>query len=388
MKLWYGLLALIVAIFATAYYFVPVIRYYLIPLTRGTQAPKSLLTKKASSVSSQTSNQAGSILANETGSVPSIDQVSEQGGWINSLPLHFPDIYEQKRCILIDFWTYSCINCIRATPYTQELWDRYKDYGLVVIGVHSPEFGFEKKPSNILEAIKKAHITYPVWTDADKRIWNEFGNHFWPGKYLIDPSNTIIYTQFGEGGYNEEDKAVRRALIKAGWSPPAYGPTAKFLEPSNAQVTPELYAGIKFLRKPFGNQEQPKLDSVITFNLPGKIQQDAIYLQGAWFGAHDYVESRSHGSIVLNYLANAPYIVLSSNEKNEPHEIDVLLDGKPVPAGFQGKDIVVKNGKTRMVIDMPRLYYPLADKAPYGRHVITFHVDSGVRLYSFTFGVY
>ena len=140
MKIWYFLGALI-ALFALIYYFVPVVRYYLIPLTRGTAAPRSLLTKRTGTT--PPTPQTG-LFANEIGLVANIDDVPEQNGWINSTPLSFADLYKENKLVLIDFWTYSCINCVRATPYTQELWDRYKDYGLVVIGVHSPEFDLKK----------------------------------------------------------------------------------------------------------------------------------------------------------------------------------------------------------------------------------------------------
>ena len=209
---------------------------------------------------------------------------------------------------------------------------------------------------------------------------------FGPVNILFDPSNTIIYRQFGEGNYEAEDRAVRSALLKAGWNPPDYGPPAKFLVPRAAKVTPELYGGIGFLRQSFGNKQQPELNKTVTFTLPDKSQEDMIYLEGPLAGRKDYVESVTKGSILLNYLAQAPYIVLASHT-NEIHEVEVLLDANWF-SPLQGKDIIVKNGKTIMLIDQPRLYYPLTDLAPYERHIITLRVEPGVRLYSFTFGVY
>ena len=347
-----------------AYYFVPFIRYKLIPFTGGTKAPKKVAPA----------------------SLPSED-IPEQDGWINSEPLDFKQLYAQNKCVLIDFWTYTCINCIRATPYTQELWERYKDHGLVVVGVHSPEFSsIEKNTRNISAAIKKAGITYPVLTDGEMKVWRKFGNHFWPAKYLIDPSENIVYTKFGEGDYEKEEAVVRKALQQAGWNPPEYGPPTRHLELASKKVTPELYGGLGFLRKPFGNVQQPNRIEAKTFTLPESIKQNAIHLEGNWLGSYDYSESKTAGNIVLNYIANAVYVVLDAVEK--PSIIEVLLDGKPIAQEVRGLDIQEKNGKTFMNIDEPRLYYPVAHKTPYGERTITFKVPIGVRLYAFTFGVY
>lgn len=365
-----------------SYLFIPVVRYYLIPLTGGTKAPQFA---QAPSATKERLFVPGT-LANKTEVVSTIAQVPVEGGWINTAPLDLKELQQQGKFILIDFWTYTCINCIRATPYTQELWERYKDHGLVVIGVHSPEFAVEKDPKNIFTAIKKAGITYPVLTDGNMKVWREFGNHFWPGKYLINPAGIVIYTQFGEGNYEHEEEVIRTQLEKAGHSLPDYGPTTKFLEPVSKDVTPELYAGPGFIRKPYGNKERPEINKVVTFTLPSTLQRDAIYLDGSWLGMHDYVESKSNGKIVLKYLANAPYIVLDAPDKEL--ELEVLLNNQPIPQQLRGKDSIERNGKTVMRINEPRLYYPIADTAPYEENTITFITPAGLRFYAFTFGAY
>ncbi len=389
MKIWSIILIIIIAcsiMLACAYYFIPVVRYVFIPLTGGTRAPETLGAKTASFAQPMSASKAaGIILADQQSQVEAIDQVPAQGGWINSLPLDLKQLRTAHNYILIDFWTYTCINCIRATPYTQELWERYKDHGLVVIGVHSPEFEVEKDPKNILAAVKKAGITYPVLTDGDMKIWRSFGNHFWPGKYLISPTGSIVYTKFGEGDYAHEEEVVRKKLRKTGHKIPAYGPPTPFLQPTSKKVSPELYAGIGFLRKPFGNQ-QPQQDTNVQFSLPKSIEPDYIYLQGTWRGMHDYSESVSDGQILLDYLANAPYIVLDTAQ--DPLWVEVLLDNEPVPQALQGADIIQKDGKTYMVVDQARLYYPIANNAPYERNTITLITPAGLRFYSFTFGVY
>jgi thiol-disulfide isomerase/thioredoxin len=380
-KLWHIIL-IILFLLILAYIFIPIVRYYLIPITGGTKAPKSLTTNTSETgYKAQPSTE--KLLYNQIQQVFSIKQVPIEGGWINSEPLNLESLYKKRNCILIDFWTFSCINCIRATPYTQELWDRYKDYGLIVIGVHSPEFDFEREPKKI----EKANITYPVLTDGDMKVWRKFGNHFWPGKYIIH-KGIIIHTQFGEGGYEKEEEVIIKCLENAGWSPPDFGPTPKFLEPLNKHTTPELYAGPKFIRQPYGNKEQPQEGQIMTFKLPSKIDEDKIYLSGTWFASSDYIESKSDGKIVLNYIASTPYIVLVPRNENTTPKIEVLLDDHAIPSQYQGKDIIEENGKTFLIIDQARLYYPLAETTPYKRRIITFNVPAGVHFYSFTFGAY
>jgi thiol-disulfide isomerase/thioredoxin len=376
----FGLLSVIITLGILAYLIVPLVRYFLIPLTGGTRAPHFGI--KASGAMSIKPG----LLGNQKELVSTIDQVPAEGGWINSSPLNSKLLRSQNKVILVDFWTYSCINCIRATPYTQELWNRYKDHGLIVIGIHTPEFEFERDPKNILSAIQRAGITYPVQTDAYKELWNLFGNHFWPGKYLINPQGYIVYTQFGEGNYEHEEHVVRKHLEKAGWKLPPSQPISRFLEPVNKETTPELYAGVRFLRKAYGNQEQPERDAIVSFTIPPLLEPDTLYLQGQWRGTADYAQSESDGRIEVNYLANAPYIVLAP--QGAPVEVEVLLDKQPIPKAYQGQDIQERNGKTLMLINEPRLYYPLAHTTDYGRRTITFKVPPGLRFYSFTFGSY
>ncbi len=350
-----GVLLLVVTAII-GYLFIPYIRYKLIPITGGTQQP-------------------------------SPDVFPPGSVWINSQPLSLKELEREGKYTLIDFWTYTCINCIRANPHTQELWERYKDYGLMVIGVHSPEFkSIEADPKNIAAAAKRAGLTYPIVVDSSMKIWHSFGNHFWPGKYLINPQGKVIYTQFGEGNYKEEEEFIRSELAKGGLKLPQFKETKPFLTLVSKQETPELYAGPGFIRQPYGNDQSVTVGLTIEFTLPKTIKEDRIYLEGMWLGAHDYMESESPGKIILNYLANAPYIVLDT--ANGPLTIEVLLDNHPVPDQIQGSDIKREEGKTVMNITEPRLYYPIAEHAPYGRHSITFIVPPGLRFYSFTFGTY
>jgi peroxiredoxin len=366
---------------------VPLVRYYFIPVTGGTAAPKSFGIPEKDPPKPHGHH--ARLFANRHRLVPTIAQVPPEGGWINSRPLNLQQLEKKGKVILIDFWTYTCINCIRADPFDEVYWRRYKDHGLVVIGVASPEFKIEGVPANVLIGVKREGLTYPILMDAHKKVWHTFGNRFWPGKYLIDPQGEIVYTKFGEGDYEAEERVIRKQLKKAGHKhlPPDRPLNPKLdLIPANKPQTEELYAGPKFMRKPLGNGKQPHNGKVVRFKMPHKLKQDRIYLSGKWRGHGDYDASVSRGAIGLNYLAQAPYIVLDN--AGGPKRIEVTLDGKPVPPEFRGQDIEVKHGKTWMTVTEPRLYWPIANRAPYGRHTIRFKVPADVHLYSFTFGVY
>ncbi len=369
----------------------PHMRAELMPITGSVAAPRTLYpngpgTDGGGDVSTQHGRR---LLANRKGPVSDISQVPAEGGWINSLPLDLNALQRQNKVVLIDFWAYTCINCIRSNEFSEELWQRYKDHGLVVIGVHSLEFEVGRSPANILAAVERQGLTYPILTDGDMVVWGEFNNHYWPAKYLIDPHGDIVFHQFGEGDYAHEEQVVRGQLKKAGYKLPDYGPPDPpvKLMPVQRSQTPELYAGPEFVRAPYGNHQQPGDGVTTDFKLPeGELAPDRIYLGGQWHGHNDYMQSEASGTIALNYQAQAAYVVLAT--AGGKRTLTVTLDGKPVPPGFRGKDLRLQDGRTVMTVDEPRLYWPIANHAPYGRHTIRFQVPAGVRLYSFTFGTY
>lgn len=253
----------------------------------------------------------------------------------------------------------------------------------------SPEFKIEGMPGNVLIGVEREGLTYPILMDANMKVWRKFGNHFWPGKYLINPEGEIVYTQFGEGNYEEEERVIRAQLKKAGHTnlPPDRPLNPKLdLIPTNKQQTPELYAGPNFVLESLRNKAQPQNNTVTDFKMPHKLDKDRIYLNGKWRGHGDYDASVGPGAIGLNYFAQAPYVVLDTADG--PKQVEVTLDGKPVPEKFRGQDITTKNGKTWMTVSQPRLYWPIANRAPDGRHTIRFKVPAGVHRYSFTFGTY
>lgn len=360
-----GILGILSAAALTGLYLsVPIIRYYLIPVTGGVLLPAGFLENQPS----------GAIL----------NGVHENGDWLNTEPLDLNTLLADKKVVLVDFWTYSCINCVRATPHLQALYNRYKDYGLVVIGVHSPEFSFERSPQNITRAIARAGITYPVFTDADRIAWQQIGNHAWPGRYLIIPGRRVIFTHFGEGAYEEEHRVVRAALEKLGHTVPPYEPLPNNLTPSPVMTTPELYAGLAFLRRPLGNAERLREGVMTKMVLPEYRTADTLYLEGSWIGQKEFVESTGDGRILLTYTAQSVYFVLES-VGNLPRDIIVRYDGEAVAQAVRGEDT---HAQSVMQIYEPRMYIPIAHHAPYGVHTIELIVPAGVRLYSVTFGSY
>lgn len=207
---------------------------------------------------------------------------------------------------------------------------------------------------------------------------------------MINPKGQIVYHKFGEGYYEYEEHVIRQQLIKAGHTnlPPdrPLNPKLDLIPASDRSQTPELYAGPGFLREPLGNAQQPQVGQTSDLRMPATLGKDRIYLGEPWRGTTDYDASVGPGSIGLNYLAQASYVVLDTS--GGAKKIEVTLDGKPVPPAFRGRDITVANGKTWMNVNEPRLYWRIANRAPYGRHTIRFRVPAGVRLYSFTFGPY
>jgi len=382
----------LVAAGAIAYTNIPVIRYFLMPLTGATSAPPSLLGSsdgESAAHPDATQGMPQRVFSNHTQTVDSIEQVPAEGGWINSKPLDLKKLEKEGNVILVDFWTYTCINCIRANPFDEVYWQRYKDHGLVIIGVASPEFKIESVPKNVLIGVEREGLTYPILMDANMKVWNNFGNHFWPGKYLIDPQGKIVYHKFGEGDYAHEEQVIRQQLIKAGHTDlPLDAPLSPKLDliPANKQLTEELYVEPGFLRKALGNDQQSGVGKTIDFHIPAKLGEDRIYLGGQWRDSNEYDESVGPGVIGLNYIAQAPYVVLDT--AGGAKKVEVTLDGKPISPAYRGTDIIASGGKTWINVAQPRLYWPIANRAPYGRHTIRFKVPAGVRLYSFTFGVY
>jgi len=289
------------------------------------------------------------------------------------------------KVVLIDFWTYSCINCIRTLPHLVA-WDhKYKDKGLVIIGVHTPEFEFEKDTENVRMAAEKYDIEYPIVQDNNYATWSAFRNRYWPRKYLIDADGYIRYDHIGEGGYEETELKIQELLAEINVNIEEMGTTAIPDATPTKPTTPELYAGYAFALnrgQNIGNKEGLQVDQTIDYSLPETIEPNVIYLDGLWKNNKDNLEAKEVGtSILLNYIANDVNIVAMDGDA----ELEVFIDGSYITSEAAGTDVEFDGERAFIEINEPRLYN-LVDSS-YERHTLKLKASkSGFSFHAFTFG--
>jgi cytochrome c biogenesis protein CcdA/thiol-disulfide isomerase/thioredoxin len=269
---------------------------------------------------------------------------------------------------LLDFWTYSCINCIRTLPYLRAWDERYRDAGLNIIGVHAPEFPFERDAGNVEQAIERNDLRYAVAQDNDFVTWDAYGNQFWPAKYLIDARGRVRYTHFGEGAYEETERAIRSLLAEAGRG--ELGARAKARTTSaRAGVTPESYLGAERAGRVVNG---PLREGTTEFRLPrgpGALPPHHLGLEGPWrIEASHAVAAGRAARVHLDFAAQRVFLVLGS--PGEPRQVDVILDGQR---------------KRTLTVREHRLYELLHLPQP-GNHLLTLRVQPGTEAYAFTFG--
>ena len=301
------------------------------------------------------------------------------------------------KVVLVDFWDYTCVNCIRTLPYLKEWYSRYKDDGLVILGVHSPEFEFAKKRENVLEALNNLGINYPVVMDNEFRIWTLFSNQYWPAKYLFDNDGTLRYVHFGEGGYGEFEQAMQKLL--KGEDPNVKLPP--IMEPIRAtdvpgavcyRTTPETYLGYE--RGSIGNKEGYSDNEIVDYSEPTSIDDDRFYLVGKWEINPQFVRyagGSDSGKIMISYAAAEANLVirrdaLGKSNEHDPFKVYVYQDGKPVPTEDRSADLESdSSGRTFITVGAARMYYLIKNK-DYGRHSLTLEPASDeFAAYAFTF---
>ena len=305
-------------------------------------------------------------------------------GYVNTSPDDLKSQMKDK-VVLYDFWTYSCINCLRTLPYLKAWNVKYADSGLLIIGVHSPEFEFEKDINNVKMATQKYGITYPVVLDSDHQTWDAFNNRYWPAEYITDYLGHIRHTHFGEGDYDQTEQAIQQLLAERAQH---LGLTINTnMSVVNLQQhqfsdlqTPELYFGYDFAtgRSYIGNQEGFQPDKTVTYTLPMNFVQDHFYLGGDWQNLPDSMKLVSeNGKIVLSYYAKDVHIVATGPNAG----VQILLDGNPISASDSGQDI--QNGTARIAEN--RLYN-IVSSPQAGSHILTLMANPGFQIYTFTFG--
>lgn len=295
------------------------------------------------------------------------------GQWINSSPLTIESL--RGKVVLVDFWTYTCINCQRTLPYLKSWYEKYKEDGLVVIGVHTPEFEFEKNTDNVKEAVEDFKLTYPVMQDNNYDTWSAYSNRYWPAKYLIDKDGVIRYFHFGEGEYDQTEKAIQDLLGASGSqaiSNPDYEVNSK---------TPELYLGysrIQYLSSP----EEIQKDKSASYSSPQAQDSSTFSYQGKWTIGSEYAMPEKGSKLLLNFDAEDVFLVMRPKEKNNSGNISLKLNGKLIPKTAQGKD--VDEGIVQITKD--KLYNLIHfEKAQKAQLEIEF-LDNNIQAFAFTFG--
>ena len=343
--------------------------------------------------------------------------------WVNSPALAMEEL--RGKVVLIDFWTYSCINCIRTLPFLQTWHTRYADQGLVIIGVHTPEFEFEKVYSNVVDATVDMGVAWPVVQDNDYAVWRSYDNRFWPAKYLIDKNGVIRYRHFGEGKYAETEEQIRVLLEEAGAEAHALNrklPKDQQVDPayltalgtSDARRTPELFAGWDFVFghyragrglyigqiEPYQEAAQASYDAgdqqgvTAEFVQPAQLQPDVIYFHGPWaIGPESAVHARETEEytdlIILVYSARSVNTVLTS-ESGEPYKVVVTVNNEYLTAENKGEDVTIgENGESYVMVTSPKAYR-LVEHAEFqeGQTLAMSSLSDDFGLFSFTFGTY
>ena len=318
------------------------------------------------------------------GRMPSLDGAT---GWLNSPPLTVADL--GGRVVLVQFWTYTCINWLRTLPYVRAWADKYQDHGLVVLGVHTPEFDVEHDLDNVRRAATDLRVDYPVAVDNDYAIWNAFGNRYWPAFYYVDAQGQIRHHRFGEGEYEQSEMILQQLLSEAGSG--GIGQDLVSVEPGGVEAaadwaslwSPENYLGYQRTEN-FASSNGAVLDTPQVYAVPERLRLNHWALAGDWtVQPQAVVLNRPGGGIVYRFHARDLHLVMGPPARGTPVRFRVRLDGQP-PGAAAGVDVDDQGDGT---LTDPRLYQLVRQPGPISDRTfeITF-LDPGVQAYAFTFG--
>ena len=307
-------------------------------------------------------------------------------GWLNSPPLTAAEL--RGKVVLVEFWTYSCINWLRTLPYVRAWAAKYRDQGLVVIGVHTPEFPFEKDLDNIGRAAKGMRIDYPIAVDSDYGIWHAFNNDYWPALYFIDAQGRIRHHYYGEGEYEQSERVIQQLLAEAG---KAGGNDLVSVDASGAEAaadwadlkSPETYLGYERAEN-FASPGRAASDKPRDYTAPTRLSRNHWGLAGNWtIGAQQAVLNEGTGRITYRFHARDLHLVLASSSPDHPIRFRVTLDGAP-PEADHGLDV---DAEGRGSVQEARLYQLIRQTRPVADRTFEIEfLDPGVRAYVFTFG--
>jgi thiol-disulfide isomerase/thioredoxin len=318
------------------------------------------------------------------GRMPSLDGAT---GWLNSPPLTAAEL--RGRVVLVQFWTYTCINWLRTLAYVRAWAEKYQDQGLLVIGVHTPEFDFEHDPDNVRRAVKDLRVDYPVAIDSDYAIWNAFDNHYWPAFYFVDAQGQIRHHRFGEGEYEMSEMILQRLLTEAGSS--GIGQDLVAVDARGVEAaadwaslrSPENYLGAERTQN-FALFPGAGLDTRHVYAAPTRLALNHWALTGAWtVQRQDTVLHQAGGRILYRFHARDLHLVMGPAAPGTPARFHVRIDSQP-PGTAHGTDVDEAGDGT---VTRPRLYQLIRQPGPVTER--TFEIsflDPGVQAYAFTFG--
>ncbi|MCY3656207.1 MAG: redoxin domain-containing protein [Chloroflexi bacterium] len=328
-------------------------------------------------------------------------EVTGLGRWFNSEPFTIGEQVSRGNVVLIDFWTYSCINCVRTLPYLRDWHDKYAEHGLVILGVHRPEFEFEHSATNVAAAIERLEVTWPVAQDNDSRTWRAFNNRYWPAKYLFDTTGKIVHTRFGEGAYLKFEEEIRAALTRAGSDvsdiPLGQGDQARDPEDRRRQ-TRELYGGYWRIRGSYAAQDEYYLGTdreveYVDIGDPSERVHDKWYVHGLWRNEREaIVHARETTNLedyfALQFRARSVNVVLDP-PPGQSYEVYITIDGRPLSADEAGSDVVFDaDGNSLIRVTEPR-HYAIVELPEFGEHDLRLASNSDhFGVFALTFGSY
>ncbi len=303
---------------------------------------------------------------------------TENKNWINYKPLTWESL--RGHVVLLDFWTYSCVNCLRTLPALKEMWSKYHDKKLIIIGVHTPEFEFEKDLTNLKKAVRKHDLEYPILNDPERTNWENYGNSYWPRAAVIDPEGNLVLDHVGESGYDEIEAEIVKQLKKM-----KVLDTAKLRTEEKryypVSISKETYAGSKRNNSFGSSQVCAKHGCDEYYDSGKKYHQDVLYLQGDWKQSSEDLEFKGEkGHVAFQYAARDVNVVLDGKGA-----ATILLNDKPLTEANAGKDVVVKGGKSLIFIDGPDMYN-LIKSSEFHTGLLKIIPFKGLKVYAYTFG--
>lgn len=347
------------------------------------QLEEQLLPKSSPSgakPSARVNNQQGLLSTNFNVAKPyPAPELADIQEWINSNGESIKNLH--GKVVLIDFWTYSCINCQRTLPHVTGWYEKYKDQGFVVLGIHAPEFAFEQVPDNVKKAVREAHINYPVGLDNNFETWKAYDNQYWPAEYFIDRNGMVRHTHFGEGKYSENERVIQALLAENGQT------VSKSIDRSSDQApvkpgqTPETYLGYERGER-FANANKFAADKSVNYALSGKLKSGQWSLGGTWtIGPKQAVSSQAGATLRIKYSAKEVYLVMDGPPGQS---VTLKLNGRGVTANQSGGSDV--NSAGQIDLNGPRLYRLVKSDRFLRDSVLDITVPSGVTVNAFTFG--